>query len=116
MGWASQRPLYFSYVVHLENLSPCLFKMYSANCWFLITLNLDKEIGPHPAIRPTLLMSVNMFFHFVHVNNIIWTTFSPDDKVLVLCGIASANDTIMAGSVADAWSIASLGFFVPELP
>src|SRR5450631_4610078 len=95
MGWASRRPLYFSHVVHLANLSPGLFKMYSANCWFLITLNLDKEMGPHPAMRPTSLMSVNMFFHFVPVGNTICTTFSPDDNVLVLWGIASANGTMM---------------------
>src|ERR1700736_6208680 len=56
MGWASRRPLYFSHVVHIANLSPGLFKMYSANCWFLMTLNLDKEMGPQPAMRPTSLI------------------------------------------------------------
>ena len=67
-------------------------------------------------------MSVKMFFHFVPVDNTIWTTFSPNDNVLVLWGIASANgalhcnDTMMVESVAEAWSVASLGFFVPELP
>jgi hypothetical protein len=33
-----------------------------------------------------------------------------------LWGIASANDMMMVESVAEAWSVASLGFFGPELP
>ena len=37
----------------------------------LITFNLDKEMGPHLALRPTSLMSVKMFFHFVPVGNTI---------------------------------------------
>jgi len=61
-------------------------------------------------------MSVKMFFHFVPVGNTICTTFSPDANVLVLWGIASANGTIRVDNVAEAWSVASLGFFVPELP
>ena len=58
-----------SHAVHLANLALGRFKMYSANYWFLITLNLDKDMGPHPAMQPTLLISVKMFFHFVHVGN-----------------------------------------------
>jgi hypothetical protein len=57
-----------------------------------------------------------MFFHFVPVGNTIWTTFSHEDNVLVLWGIASANGTMMVESVAKAWSVGSMGFFVPELP
>ena len=116
MGWVSRRPLYFSHVVYLANLSLGRFNMYSANFWFLMTLNLDKDMGPHLIMRPTLLMSVKMFFHFVHVGNIICTIFSLDANVLVLQGIASANGTMMVDNVAEAWSVASLGFYVPELP
>jgi hypothetical protein len=43
-----------------------------------------------------------MFFHFVPVGNTICTTFSPEDNVLVLWGIASANGTMIVESVADA--------------
>ena len=67
-------------------------------------------------MRPTSLMSINMFFYFVPVGNTIWTIFSPDVNVLVLWGIASANGTMMVDNVAKALSVASLGFFVPELP
>ena len=61
-------------------------------------------------------MFIRMSFHFVPVGNIIWTIFSPDGNVLVLWGIESAKGTMMVESVAEAWSVVSLGFFVPELP
>lgn len=67
MRCTSQRALYFLQVVHLANLSPGRFKMYSANYLFLILLNFDKEMGGHPVCSPMLLMSTKMFFHFVPI-------------------------------------------------
>ena len=116
IGWAALRPLYFLHAVHPTNLSPVCFNMYFANYWFLITFNLDKDMAPHPAMRTTSLISVKMFFHFVPIGNAIWTIFSPDANVLVLWDIASANGTMMVDNVVEAWSVASLGFFMPELP
>ena len=70
-------------------------------------------MSAHPAMRPTLLMSVKMVFHFVPVGNTISTTFSPDAKIIGFWDIASANDTMTVDKIADAWGVASLGFFVP---
>ena len=55
-------------------------------------------------------------WRFVLVGNTIWKTFSPDGNVLILWGIASAKDTMMVESVAEASSVAFQGFFVSELP
>ena len=72
-------------------------------------------MDPQPAMRSILLNSINIFFNFVPVGNTIWTTFSHDDNVLILWGIVSAKCTMMVESVAEAWSVASLDFFVSEL-
>ena len=58
-------------------------------------------------------MSFKLFFHFVPMGNTIWRIFSPDDNVVVLCSIGSANDIMMVESIGEAWGVASLGFFVP---
>ena len=46
----------------LDEFVPDRFNMYSAYYWFVITLNLDKDMGPHPAMWPTSLMFVLMFY------------------------------------------------------
>jgi hypothetical protein len=43
-----------------------------------------------------------MLFYFVPVGNTIYTTFSHEDNIFVLWGIASANDMMMVESVAEA--------------
>ena len=45
------------------------------------------------------------------MDNTIWTTFSPEDNVLVLWETTSPNGTMMMESVVEAWSVTYLGFF-----
>ena len=69
-------------------------------------------MGLHPAMLSAKMYSsilcprVTPFkqFFFLH------------DNVLTLWDIAPDNDTMMVDSVAEAWNVASLGFFMPELP
>ena len=120
IGCASWIFLYFTQVVHLENLSMGLFKMYFASCWFFIKLNWDKKKlkkWEHISLFCPLHWCLSIIFsHFVHVGNFIQTTFSLDINVIVLWGIALAKGTMMIERVASAYSVASLGLLVPKVP
>ena len=113
--------LYFSQVVHLENLSLGLFKMFflEAVDFFYHTQHGQNKMRPHLIVLSASLMFVIFlfyFFHFVHVGNFRYTTFSFNINGLVLWGITLAKGTMMIERVAMACSVASLGLLVPKLP
>lgn len=79
-------------------------------------LNLDKGMGGHLVCFPMLLMFAKNVFYFVPNGKTIWTTFSLNDNVCLLWGIALAKGIMIIDNVRVVCSVASLVYFIPKLP